>query len=195
MRNCKDVHNITGNSKDQITCLCAVNAAGEILPPMHVFAGERFHFNPMNKCVPGTFFGRSPNGWMKTELFYGWLANHFARKITTRPVALLVDGHSSHIDLEVAKFCKENQILFFCLPPHSSHLTQPLDVSFFNPLKSAWGKACEDFRLKNPGTPVTKHVFAEVFNEAWVSCVKMSTIVNGFRKSGICPLDQVLYLR
>ena len=132
-------------------------------------------------------------GWMKTELFFGWLANHFARKVTTRPVALLVDGHSSHIDLEVAKFCKENQILLFCLPPHSSHLTQPLDVSFFKPLKSAWGRACEDFRLKNPGTPVTKRVFAEVFNEAWVSSVKVSTIVNGFRKSGICPLDPRCY--
>ena len=32
LHNSKDVHNITGNSKDQITCLCAVNAAGEILP-------------------------------------------------------------------------------------------------------------------------------------------------------------------
>ena len=67
LRNSKDVHNITGNSKDQITCLCAVNAAGETLPPMHVFAGERFHFNPMNKCVPGAFFGRSPNGWLDED--------------------------------------------------------------------------------------------------------------------------------
>jgi len=84
----------------------------------------------MAGCVTDAYFGRSPNGWISTELFYGWLANHFAKKVTVRPVVLLVDGHRSHIDLQVSKFCRENQILLFCLPPHhtsSSHLT--LDFS------------------------------------------------------------------
>ena len=65
-------------------------------------------------------------------------------------------------------------------------MLRKLDVSFFKPLKSTWGKSCENFRLSHP---VTKHEFAEVFREAWVSCVKMSTIVNGFRESGIYPLN------
>jgi len=130
MKNAKDVYATTGDSKDQTTCLCAASAAGEVLPPMHIFAGERFRFNPMAGCVTDAYFGRSPNGWISTELFYGWLANHFAKKVTVRPVVLLVDGHRSHIDLQVSKFCRENQILLFCLPPHhtsSSHLT--LDFS------------------------------------------------------------------
>ena len=32
---------------------------------------------------------------------FGWLANHFAKLVKIRPVVLLVDGHSSHIDIEV----------------------------------------------------------------------------------------------
>ena len=41
----------------------------------NIFAGERFHYNPMKNCVPGAFFGRSPNGWINAEL------NHFAKKV------------------------------------------------------------------------------------------------------------------
>ena len=129
----KSVHNITGDSKDQITCLCAVSAAEETIPPMHIFAGEWFRYNPMKNCVPGAFFDRSPNGWIATELFFGW----FAKKVTVRPEVLLVDGHSSHNDLEVSKFC------FLPMPPHASHILQPLDVSFLKPLKGTWRKSCE----------------------------------------------------
>ena len=43
---------------------------------------------------------------------------------------LLFDKHSTHIDLEISKFCREKGILLYCLPTHSSHITQPLDVGF-----------------------------------------------------------------
>ena len=189
LRNSKNVYSVTGDSKEQITCLCAVSAAGEVIPPMHIFAGVRFRYNPMADCVPGAYFGRSPNGWISTELFFGWIANHFARYVKERPVVLLVDGHSCHIDIEISKFCNENGILLYCLPPHSSHITQPLDVGFFKPLKVSWAKACDTFSLEHPGTPVSKDVFSSVFRKAWEASVNVSTIVNSFRSSGICPLN------
>jgi hypothetical protein len=127
---------VTGNNKSQITVLCCVSAAGAAIPPMQIFPGERFSYNPLENGVPGSYFGKSGNGWMTQELFNGWLTNHFVRSIPpTRPVVLLVDGHSSHINLETSLFCKANDILLFCLPPHSSHITQPLDVGVFAPLK------------------------------------------------------------
>ena len=43
--------------------------------------------------------------------------------------------------------------------------------------------------FSNPGKVVTKYVFAEVFREAWISGIQMSTIINGFQESGICPLN------
>ena len=177
MKNTKDVYAITGDSKDQITILCAANAAGEMLPPMHIFAGEHFRFNPMAGCVTEAYFGHSPNGWISTELFYGWLANHFAKKIIVRPIVLLVDSHRSHTD---SRFCRENQILLFCLPPHSSHLLQPLDVGFFWSLKAAWSKACSGFRASNLGVPVSRESFAQVFREAWIASVNMSVLINAF---------------
>ena len=104
-------------------------------------------------------------------------------------VVLLVDGHSTHIDLEVSKFCRDQQIHLYCLPPHTSHILQPLDVGFFGALKRSWGKACDTYRLENPGVPLSKYTFASVFKHAWIDSVKMSTFVNAFRESGICPLN------
>lgn len=194
IRGCKNVCSITADTKEQITVLCAISASGEVIPPMHIFPGMRFKYNPMFNSVDGAYFGHSPSGWITAELFFGWVANHFAKKVTTRPLVLLVDGHTSHIDLHTSTFCKDNNIHLCCLPPHSSHLMQPLDVSFYKPLKTAWGKACSNYCAQNPGYHVTKHEFSHVFREAWISSVKLSTIVNGFQEAGLCPFnpDKVL---
>ena len=81
----------------------------------------------------------------------GWSHNSFmgGSQITLFPpecpVLLIVDGHTTHIDVEISKFCKENGILLYCLLPHSSHITQPLDVGFFGALKTSWGKAIDKY--------------------------------------------------
>ena len=78
-------------------------------------------------------------------------------------------------------------VLLYCLPPHSSHLTQPLDVGFFGALKSNWKKAVDSFKVAHLGSSVTKETFARVFNTAWT--VKMSRIINSFARSVIYSLD------
>ena len=54
----------TSSSKGQITTLACVSAAGQTIPPMHVFPGVRFSYNSMEGCVDGAFFGKSDNGWI-----------------------------------------------------------------------------------------------------------------------------------
>ena len=155
---------------------------------MHVFPGSRFRYNPLDGYVDGAYFGKSENGWMVTELFYGWITNHFSAHIPPeRPVLLLVDVHTTHIDMETSKFCTQNGILLYCLPPHSSHLTQPLDVGFFGALKCNWRKTIDSYKIANLGCSVTKETFAHVFNTAWTNTVKMSTIVKSFARAGIYP--------
>ena len=43
----QNVYHFTGNGKEQVTTLCAVSAAGGVVPPMHVFPGERLTYNPI----------------------------------------------------------------------------------------------------------------------------------------------------
>ena len=105
-------------------------------------------------------------------------------------MVLLVDGHTTHIDLEISQFCKENGILLYCLLAHSSHITQPLDVSFFGALKNSWAKAVDKYKISHMGSSVTKESFALVFCTVWTGVVKMATIVNSFARSGIYPIDR-----
>ena len=48
---------------------------------------------------------------------------------------LICDGHNSHISGDFIRHCIQCNIILLLLPPHSSHLTQPLDVRVFGPLK------------------------------------------------------------
>ncbi len=49
---------------------------------------------------------------------------------------LLVDGHSSHVNLRFVNYCDKHRILLVILPPHSTHRLQPLDVGIFSPAYS-----------------------------------------------------------
>ena len=50
---------------------------------------------------------------------------------------LLFDGHVSHVNGE---FLTAYRVLSVCLPPHTTHFSQPLDVSVFSPLKKAYSE-------------------------------------------------------
>jgi len=52
-----------------------------------------------------------------------------------------VDNLSSHLTPEVIEKCKEND-----KPPNSTHLTQPLDVALFHPMKMAWRKILGEWK-------------------------------------------------
>ena len=56
---------------------------------------------------------------------------------------LIIDGHDSHVTLEFIEYCDAANIKPYCLPPHSTHLLQPLDVGLFSPLQKAYGKAVD----------------------------------------------------
>ena len=55
--------------------------------------------------------------------------------VTQQPVLLFTDGHKSHLNLDVIDLCWTNDIILFCLPPHTTHALQPLDVAVFKSLK------------------------------------------------------------
>jgi len=48
-----------------------------------------------------------------------------------------MDGYRSYITANVIAYCIEYTIDMLILPPHTSHMLQPLDVSVFAPLKRA----------------------------------------------------------
>ena len=53
---------------------------------------------------------------------------------------LILDGHASHLSTTAIEFSLASNIILLCLPPHATHILQPLDVGLFAPLASAYKK-------------------------------------------------------
>ncbi|KAF2181405.1 CENP-B protein, partial [Zopfia rhizophila CBS 207.26] len=51
---------------------------------------------------------------------------------------LILDSHNSHVSLGFVQACKE--IIPLCLPSHTTHVLQPLNVGVFRPLAKAYKK-------------------------------------------------------
>ena len=76
-----------------------------------------------------------------------------------------------------------------CLPPHTSHEAQPLDVGVFAPLKVQWTKVCHELYQKHPGSVVTKFNFSRLFSQAWCNAVTPANVMSGFLRAGVHPFN------
>ena len=186
----KKVRYATSGNKSQITIVGCINAIGQALPPFVIFDAKNLNLEWAEGEVPGTTYGLSDSGWMEMELFKRWLMKHFLPNVgAVRPILLLLDGHSSHYNLEAVKFASKNEIILFTLVPHTTHEMQPLDTAVFGPLKTSWQDVCHDYIQAHPGMVITKYKFSQLFSKAWLKSVTPSNIISGFKCCGIC--DQV----
>jgi hypothetical protein len=74
------------------------------------------------------------------------------------------------------------------MPPHSSHILQPLDVGCFGPLKKSYGKQIENLvRLRI--NHITKLEFLPAFKKAFEAAFTEQNIKSGFRATGLVPYN------
>ena len=186
----KKVRSKTSGNKSQITVIACVNATGQTIPPFVIFDAKMLNVDWTKGEVPGTRYGMSAKGWVDTYLFKKWLKDHLLKHaVPTRPLLLILDGHGSHYQPELVQYAKENGVILFCLPPHTTHESQPLDTCVFKPLKQNWQEVCHNYMQANPGKVVTKFTFSTLFNEAWVKTMTPAVIISGFKRSGIYPFN------
>ena len=86
-----------------------------------------------------------------------------------------------HVTIELIEAAEESQILLYCLPAHSSHLLQPLDLFVFSPFKAGWKRVTNTFT----GCVINQCNFASLFKLAWNCSSDFNIIQAGFKCSGI----------
>jgi hypothetical protein len=74
------------------------------------------------------------------QWFNGVFLKYVREKNIKGQKVLFLDGHTSHISIELLECAIENEVTLLKLPPHTSSFLQPCDVSVFKPLKTAWRK-------------------------------------------------------
>lgn len=86
------------------------------------------------------------------------------------------------------KFRAENGLIFGTFPAHTTHLLQPLDVSVFGPMKTAWKKKVKSF-MTTKGRKPTRNDFYDLFVPAYEEGATMKNIKSGFKDTGIYPFN------
>jgi hypothetical protein len=184
---------IQPGNREWVTVIKCINTYGWILPPMVIFEGK-VHISTWytNQLPLDWTIAVSENSWTNDTLGLNWLTDVFEKYTVSRKKGvyrlLILDGHGSHSTPEFDLFCKEHSIITLCMPPHSSHLLQPLDISCFAVLKRAYGRQVEE--LTRVGfNYINKTDFLSAYSTAYPEAMTINIARNGFKAAGLIPYD------
>ena len=161
---------------------------------MIIFKGEKLNsaWVPHDSDKDWNWTSNS-KGWTCDNIGLEWLTRVFdpntRDKANGKRRALIFDGHGSHVQPEVLRFCIDNNISILLMPPHSSHLCQPLDVGIFSPLKQYM--SAELNKITRYGvSSIKKFEWAEAYRCARLQAMTVSNIKSAFRAAGLQPLNR-----
>ena len=176
-----------------VTVIGVGNALGSSVPPFFVFPGQRM--------LPGLLEGKTfvgadgtvtQSGWSNSDVFRSYMKDHFLKYVQGRgadPILVLYDGHQSHIAINLIEWACDNNIILFVLPPHYSHILQPMDIGCFGPLQLIYNQECLSFSRNNHRT-VSKYDVCSLACKAYLAALSPSNLQASFSKAGIYLLKK-----
>ena len=97
------------------TILTCVSASGHVLPPMMIYPHKQIPPDNFREgAVAQTLFSNSPSGWINDDLLQ-WFKFFLTRIPPTRPVLLIMDGHGTHMSIELIELARSSGIHLLCL--------------------------------------------------------------------------------
>ncbi len=128
------------DNREYITSAESINGVGRTIPAFLIFKGKHtlHKWALYNDLSDETSLSTSDSGYSNNNLAMDWL-RHFDKHSEKGQVGLyrllIMDGYGSHLIYEFWSYAKEHKITLFRLHLHSTNLTEPLDVSCFQPFK------------------------------------------------------------
>jgi hypothetical protein len=156
-------------SREWITVVATICADGTNLSPTLIYKAvsgdlRDTWLDDFEPSRQNCYFTSSPNGWTSDELGYSWLTGLFEKETAVKAKRswrlLLVDGHGSHVNMKFLTWCEQHRILVAIYPLHSTHRSQPLDVSVFAPLAHCYSQGLDGLIRQSEGrTTMSKRDF------------------------------------
>ena len=191
----RSVHAQIPNEREWLSVLTSINAAGSYIPHFFIFKGKRRLKDYIHLYRAGTTMAMQDKGYMTSYLFSRWM-DHFIEHLHDLQLLspsnrhlIILDGHKSHLTLEVIQKAKEHGVDMLSLPFHTSHALQPLDVACFKPFKTAFRAYRDKYMMDKHGGKVEKDTLAYWVDLALTKALSKSNIMAGFRATGIWPLN------
>ena len=166
------------------------------MPSYYEFKGKRQRQEFISSCENGACMGMQENGYMDAANFNKWMdyfLNYYESRgnlSLTKRMLLILDGHKSHVTLEVLQKAKAHGLDMVSLPSHTSHALQPLDISCFKPFKQSFRAYRDAWRRQNIGKKVGKQELAQWVSLGLQKALTPRNIQSGFRAAGIQPLNK-----
>jgi DDE superfamily endonuclease/Tc5 transposase-like DNA-binding protein len=183
---------IQPGNRQWVTAIETIGVSGRILPSFLIFKGKLRQHSWYTDIPKEWTIEVSDKGWTNDELGYIWLTTVFDRYTKSCKVGsyrlLILDGHGSHVTLQFDQYCKDNLIIVLCMPPHSSHLLQPLDVGCFAPLKKYYGQGVLNI-IRTGINHIDKDDFLSIYQVARAQTFTVKNIKSAFTAAGIFPFD------
>jgi hypothetical protein len=129
--------------QEWVTVLECICGDGSSVAPLVIFKAENGSTSwAQSPKIPGNWrLSGSQNGWTSNQDGMEWLHQCFdpdtLEKADGQYRLLILDGHGSHVTGSFIIHYMDHRIALMRLPPHTSHVLQPLDVGLFGPMKTA----------------------------------------------------------
>ena len=183
-------------SKAWTSFIECISAIGRSLLPLVIFKGKSVQqqwFDTTLKEFKGWQFTATENGWTTDDTALEWLRTVFIPQTAPRDPSevrlLVLDGHGSHETTEFMWECFLHNIQLLFLPPHTSHVLQPLDLAVFSSLKTSYRKQVGFFSLLTDSTPVGKRNFLKCYYKARLDALTARNIRSGWQAAGLWPTN------
>lgn len=182
-------------SKLSISIIFAITGIGDILPPYTVYKSLHMYGSWIIGRPLNSRYNQSKLGWFDALCFEDWLLKVLIPFVKNKPVKKIIigDNLSTHLTIKGITMCSKYNIEFVFLLVNMNHLTQPLDVTFFCPLKIAWRKILSTWKngFGRKESSIPKAQFPVLLN--LMNSIKqnqVSNIKSGFKKFGIIPINR-----
>ena len=180
-------------NREWVSIVEAVSAAGQKLQALVIFKGKSLQttwFPAQN--IPNWLYTTSENGWTSNQIGFEWLQRIFLPNTspsTDRYRLLLLDGHGSHTPVDFMWLCKQHKVHLLYLPPHASHLLQPLDLAPFSVVKSRYRGEIRALSALDDAAPIKKERFVISHNKAREAGLSEQVIRASWKAAGLCPFN------
>jgi 4-hydroxybenzoate polyprenyltransferase len=183
-------------SKAWTSFIECISATSRGLDPLVIFKGKSVQQQWYPKSLDefkGWHFTATENGWTTDETALEWLQKVFLPQTAlydpNEARLLILDGHGSHETTEFMWECYLHNVRLLFLPPHTSHVLQPLDLAVFSSLKNSYRKQVGLLSLLTDSTPIGKRNFLRCYYRARIEALTARNIRAGWQASGLWPIN------
>lgn len=161
--------------------------------PLIIFKAQNTNSKWISAGIPSNWhFSTSSSGWTSNGHGFEWLRKVFEpeskKRSGDKPRLLIMDGHASHITGNLIGYCIDKNIDLLILPPHCSHLLQPLDVGVYGPMKRY--HTAEVDRYSRAGIQrIQRAEWLELFQRIRKKALTETNIKSGWKGAGLVPLS------